>query len=191
MNTIIIYVALGLGIVIFLPITIIIISWLKSFKRYALFINPSTEDLNKSDISMVKCKVKKHLKFGEIITFFPRSGYDFSKRFESRYWQPLKIGKKVYQCIILHAEHDNYRPVELKNNTLHVSDIDNSEFLLFKDHAKFGWNDENRLYTIIIISFILFVLFFGLACVVAMIYMMHTNVADYAQIAVKGVAPIA
>jgi len=178
-------------LVVFVPVIVIMVMWLKGYNKRAIMVKQTGETLKNADFKIVKCKVVKNERYGEIIQFFPGSGYDICKRYESKYWFPMVRKGKAFESIVLHAEQDNYRPCRIVDGVIKVTEIDNGEFLLYKDMVRSNVSDDRKLYAIIVVSFVVFALVFGVACLVAIIYMMKMNIADYAQILANGVVPLA
>lgn len=177
---VLILVILSIAFVFFaVPSVIFFILWVKSFDRKALIFK-KIGDENNTRFTIVKCKLQNDKFLGHIIRFFPLSSHKLCNQYDSKFWRDILINKKAYPSIMLLNDGVDYKPISFEKGSFLVSDSNNKEFILFSaQHSTNKQFTESKFYTIIVVSSLVFFLFFGIVCIIALFYLLNMNMEAY------------
>jgi hypothetical protein len=160
MNPVLIIVAITILVLFVIPGIVLMIFWFKSYNRRAIIFRELGENPNDSKITIVKCKVQKHGKLGEVTRYMMGSGLTLSKRFSSDKWTKIFIKGRLWDGILLYQEGQNLRPLKIMQDVdglkLEAIDEDNEDFLINSAIYRAEKNDESRIIVISVVCLFIF-----------------------------------
>lgn len=154
--------------------------YFKSFKYRAIILQEVGDDENDALIHIVNCKVVNTPDVGEVIKFKPGSGVEDCKRFGSENWTSLMEKRNLRQGIILYKQGKNLRPVRLQrdkndNYFLDVIEEDNRKFMMQSMIMKNRKLEDYRVVRTAVLSFFIFLGFYGIATLMFWLAVMDQN----------------